>query len=262
MTARSEVGGLLQDWRQRRRLSQLDLAVEAEVSARHLSFVETGRSRPSRELLLHLAEHLDVPLRERNTPAAGGRLRAGLPGDGARRGRDGAGARRPRQDPHRPRAVPGGDRRPALGPGVGQPARPGRPHRRRRPRAARPAGQRAAGQPAPRRPGAADRQPRRVQRPPPDPPAPPDRRPADPELARLYDELRGYPGVADPSAVEHDRRPCSSCRSCCGCRTGPELSFFSTLATFGTALDITVAELAIESFFPADEPTARALAAR
>src|SRR5438445_10237521 len=60
------VGGLLRDWRRRRRLSQLDLAVEAEVSPRHLSFVETGRSRPSRELLLHLAEHLDVPLRERN----------------------------------------------------------------------------------------------------------------------------------------------------------------------------------------------------
>src|SRR3954447_22282247 len=62
----SRVGDLLRDWRQRRRLSQLDLAVEADVSARHLSFVETGRSRPSRELLLHLAEHLDVPLRERN----------------------------------------------------------------------------------------------------------------------------------------------------------------------------------------------------
>src|SRR3954463_4666079 len=60
------VGGLLRDWRQRRRLSQLDLAIEADVSARHLSFVETGRSRPSRELVLHLAEHLDVPLRERN----------------------------------------------------------------------------------------------------------------------------------------------------------------------------------------------------
>src|SRR3954451_14569737 len=60
------VGGLLREWRQRRRLSQLDLSVEAEVSARHLSFVETGRSRPSRELILHLAEHLDVPLRDRN----------------------------------------------------------------------------------------------------------------------------------------------------------------------------------------------------
>jgi transcriptional regulator with XRE-family HTH domain len=51
---------MLRDWRRHRRLSQLDLAIEAEVSARHLSFVETGRSRPSRELLLHLAEHLDV----------------------------------------------------------------------------------------------------------------------------------------------------------------------------------------------------------
>ena len=61
------VGDLLRGWRQRRRLSQLDLSLEAEVSARHLSFVETGRSKPSRELVLHLAEHLDVPLRERNS---------------------------------------------------------------------------------------------------------------------------------------------------------------------------------------------------
>src|SRR3954468_20471766 len=60
------VGELLRDWRQRRRLSQLDLSNQATVSARHLSFVETGRSKPSRELVLHLAEHLDVPLRERN----------------------------------------------------------------------------------------------------------------------------------------------------------------------------------------------------
>ena len=60
------VGDLLRDWRQRRRLSQLELALEAEVSTRHLSFVETGRSRPSRELVVHLAEHLDVPLRDRN----------------------------------------------------------------------------------------------------------------------------------------------------------------------------------------------------
>src|SRR3954447_3805114 len=60
------VGELLRDWRQRRRLSHLDLSNEAGVSPRHLSFVKTGRSKPSRELLLHLAEHLDVPLRERN----------------------------------------------------------------------------------------------------------------------------------------------------------------------------------------------------
>ncbi len=59
-------GSLLRDWRQRRRLTQLDLGLAAEVSARHLSFLETGRSRPSREMVLHLAEELDVPLRGRN----------------------------------------------------------------------------------------------------------------------------------------------------------------------------------------------------
>lgn len=60
------VGALLRQWRQRRRLSQLDLACDAEISTRHLSFVETGRARPSREMLLHLAEQLEIPLRERN----------------------------------------------------------------------------------------------------------------------------------------------------------------------------------------------------
>ncbi|WP_369257170.1 helix-turn-helix domain-containing protein [Geodermatophilus amargosae] len=63
---RPPVGELLRVWRQRRRLSQLDLASDAEVSARHLSFLETGRARPSREMLLRLAERLEVPLRERN----------------------------------------------------------------------------------------------------------------------------------------------------------------------------------------------------
>ena len=58
---------MLRDWRGRRRMSQLDLASQAGVSSRHLSFVETGKSKPSREMVLHLAEHLDVPLRERNT---------------------------------------------------------------------------------------------------------------------------------------------------------------------------------------------------
>lgn len=61
------IGDLLREWRQRRRLSQLDFAVEAEISSKHLSFLETGRSRPSREMLLRLTELLEVPLRERNT---------------------------------------------------------------------------------------------------------------------------------------------------------------------------------------------------
>jgi transcriptional regulator with XRE-family HTH domain len=60
------VGQLLRDWRERRRLSQLELSIRAEISTRHLSFVETGRSRPTPEMILKLTEHLDVPLRERN----------------------------------------------------------------------------------------------------------------------------------------------------------------------------------------------------
>lgn len=64
--AHPNVGQLIREWRQRRRLSQLDLACEADISTRHLSYVETGRASPSREMLMHLAERLDVPLRERN----------------------------------------------------------------------------------------------------------------------------------------------------------------------------------------------------
>ncbi|WP_030762068.1 helix-turn-helix domain-containing protein [Streptomyces griseus] len=60
------VGALLRGWRERRRLSQLELALRADSSARHISFVETGRSRPSEEMILRLAEHLDVPVRDRN----------------------------------------------------------------------------------------------------------------------------------------------------------------------------------------------------
>src|SRR5712672_251849 len=60
------IGTHLREWRQRRRMSQLDLASEAEISTRHLSFLETGRAQPSRDMVLHLAEQLEVPLRERN----------------------------------------------------------------------------------------------------------------------------------------------------------------------------------------------------
>src|SRR5258708_19807066 len=64
--SQQHVGGLLREGRQRRRLSQLDLALEAEISTKHLSFLETGRSQPSREMVLHLSERLEIPLRERN----------------------------------------------------------------------------------------------------------------------------------------------------------------------------------------------------
>src|SRR5687768_9195187 len=61
-----DVGPLLREWRQRRRLSQLELALDAGTSARHVSFVETGRSKPGREMLLRVAERLEIPYRERN----------------------------------------------------------------------------------------------------------------------------------------------------------------------------------------------------
>ncbi|MBW8758591.1 MAG: helix-turn-helix transcriptional regulator [Burkholderiales bacterium] len=66
LSSRAGVGDLLRDWRQRRRLSQLELAGEADISTRHLSFIETGRAQPSRSMLLRLAERLDMPLRARN----------------------------------------------------------------------------------------------------------------------------------------------------------------------------------------------------
>lgn len=65
MTAQS-IGALVRMWREQRHLSQLDLAAEAGISQKHLSFIESGRSAPSREMVITLAEHLDVPLRERN----------------------------------------------------------------------------------------------------------------------------------------------------------------------------------------------------
>ena len=65
-SAVSNAGALVREWRQRRRLSQLELSMRADVSTRHISYVESGKSQPSREMLLNLAEHLDIPLRECN----------------------------------------------------------------------------------------------------------------------------------------------------------------------------------------------------
>lgn len=66
MNGHMKFGELLKDWRGRRRISQLDLAYDTEISPKHLSFIETGRSQPSREMVLRLAEQLEIPLRERN----------------------------------------------------------------------------------------------------------------------------------------------------------------------------------------------------
>jgi transcriptional regulator with XRE-family HTH domain len=67
MSSQSRVGPLLREWRKRRRRTQLDLALDAGISTRHLSFVETGRSKPSPDMVMLLAEQLEVPFRERNT---------------------------------------------------------------------------------------------------------------------------------------------------------------------------------------------------
>src|SRR3982751_574137 len=65
-TTTSPVGELIREWRMRRRMSQLDLAGEAEISQRHLSFLESGRAAPSRDMVIRLSERLDIPLRQRN----------------------------------------------------------------------------------------------------------------------------------------------------------------------------------------------------
>src|SRR3954471_20655531 len=163
------VGHLLRSWRQRRRLSQLDLSNEAGVSARHLSFVETGRSRPSREMVLHLAESLEVPLRARNELL----VAAGFAPLYGRRGLDSpdlAAVRRAidtvlaAYEPFPAVVVDRGWHLVAGNRGVplltdGADPRLPAAHRRRRPAAARAAGQRAAAVAAPRRHGAPHPQP-------------------------------------------------------------------------------------------------------
>jgi transcriptional regulator with XRE-family HTH domain len=250
------VGALLRDWRSRKRLSQMELALDADVSARHLSFVETGRSKPSREMVLQLAEHLEVPLRERNALL----LAAGYAPAYAERAL-GDEAMTPVRDAlerllkgHEPFPAVAVDRQWEL-----------------------------VAANAPALALLTDGVSPELLEPPvntlrvtlhPDGLAPQIANLAeysshllhlveheavatgDPALAALHEELRGYPGV-DASPRPHD--PAASLFIPLRL---DELSFFSTIARFGTALDVTVAELAIESFFPADEKTAAALAGK
>ena len=253
------VGPLLRDWRRRRRLSQLDLALDAEVSARHLSFVETGRSKPSRELLLHLAEHLDVPLRDRNSLL----LAAGYAPSYGERGLDSKDMVPVRQAldkilaSHEPFPAVVVDRRwdlvagnrPALAlltQGVAA-------HLLEAPINALRVSLHPEGL-APRIANLNEYASHLLDR---------LHRQAvasgDAGLAALGEELGGYPGIHhDAGAVAEPAQMLFVPLVLRG-MDGPELTFFSTLATFGTALDVTVAELAIESFFPADKTTEQAL---
>ncbi|HEX2034236.1 MAG TPA: helix-turn-helix transcriptional regulator [Chloroflexota bacterium] len=253
------VGRLLRQWRERRRLSQLELSLQAEISTRHLSFVETGRSRPSRTLLMHLAERLELPLRERNQLLMAGGYAPVYPETSLDAPQLTAvrAALRQLLAAHEPypalvvnrgwnlveanasllRLIAGIS--PAL---LEAPANVLRA-------SLHPEGL------APRivnlgewRAHLFGRLRRQIGL------------TADPRLTALYDELRAYPcdqpepelelpgqgDVAVPLRVRHGER---------------ELTFFSMVAAFGTPLDITVAELAIESFFPADAVTGAALRA-
>jgi transcriptional regulator with XRE-family HTH domain len=253
------VGPLLRDWRQRRRISQLGLASEAAVSARHLSFVETGRSRPSRELVMHLAEHLEVPLRERNALLLAAGYAPQFPQ--TRLDADEMAPVREALDTiltgHLPFPATVVDRHwnlmsaNAAAVGVlteGVAADLLAPPANAMRIAVHPEGL------APRIVNFAEWSGHLVDR---------LRREAqvygDPRLVELHDEVVGYPGVmeAPPPADTAARLFVPLVL-----RAGEgELSFFSTVATFGTARDVTVEELAIESFFPADGHTAAVLRA-
>jgi transcriptional regulator with XRE-family HTH domain len=250
------VGSLLRDWRRRRRLSQLELALEAGVSARHLSFVETGRSRPSPEMVLHLAEQLDVPLRERNQLL----LAAGYAPVYGQRGLD-----EPEMGPVREaleQVLRGHDPYPAVvvdhhwGMVAGNAAvallTDGVAPELLEPPvnvlrvSLHPEGM------APRilnlaewRGHLLERLGRQVVT------------TGDPALAALHEELCGYPGGAPAPARDAAAHAIAVPLRL---RAGEaELMFISTVTTFGTATDVTVAELSIESFFPADATTAEAV---
>jgi len=259
LAARSRVGPLLRDWRLRRRLSQLDLAVEAGVSARHVSFVETGRSRPSAAMVMRLTEHLEVPLRDRNALL----LAAGYAPAFAQRDLDD-----PEMGPVRDaidRLLRGHEPYPAvvvdrhwglvaanravaiLTAGVA-------PHLMEPPvnvlrLSLHPDGL------APRilnlgewRAHLLDRLARQAVV------------SGDPALFALHEELAAQPGREPGPRLDLETSEIAVPLRLAA--EGEELAFISTATSFGTAIEVTMSELAIESFFPADEATARFLRAR
>jgi transcriptional regulator with XRE-family HTH domain len=256
------VGEQLRAWRQRRRLSQLELALEADVSTRHLSFVETGRSAPSREMVLRLAEHLDVPLRDRNLLL----VAAGYAPVYAETSME-----EPRMDSVRAalrQVLTGHEPYPAVvvdrfwnlidanaaaaffmegaAPELLEP--PVNVLRL----SMHPDGMaRNIVNLGEWRAHMVDRVRRHVAL------------TADESLAQLYRELRDYPVAESETTASFEMPTGNEVFVPLRIRADDrELSFFSTIATFGSPVDITVAELAIESFYPADQGTAAFLRER
>jgi transcriptional regulator with XRE-family HTH domain len=247
-----KIGPLLREWRQRRHLSQLDLALDAGVSARHVSFIETGRSRPSPQMVLHLADQLDVPLRDRNQLL----LAAGYAPIYRERSLE-----EPEMEPVRDaleRLLAGHEPYPAavvdrdwnlvaanrsveiLTDGIA-------PELMEPPVNVLRASLHPDGM-APRivnlgewRHHLLERLGRQVTL------------TADDSLAALYEELSGYPGGEHEPEIGSGGEIAVPLRLRAG---DTELAFFSTIATFGTAIEINLAELSIESFFPVDKTTA------
>jgi transcriptional regulator with XRE-family HTH domain len=250
------VGDLLREWRHRRQLSQLDLAIQTEISARHLSFVETGRSKPTSEMILRLTEQLDVPLRDRNTMLLAGGYAPVYP-------------ERPLDGPELVavraalrHVLAGHDPYPAMvvnrwwelvdaNAAVTMLTEPVAPELLAPPVNVLRVSLHPGGM-APRIVNLAEWRAHllaRLQR--------QVAATGDVRLAELLAELRGYPGgeggrpaptdVVVPLRYRHGDQ---------------ELSLFSMTAVIGTPMDVTIEELAIESFYPADEATADALWAR
>lgn len=251
------VGDLLREWRQRRRMSQLDFAVEAEISSKHLSFLETGRSRPSRDMVLHLAEMLEVPLRERNTML----VAAGFAPVFAERALQDPALQSAREavdlvlKGHEPYPAIAVDRHWTLlaansssmafmtgvDPALLQP--PVNVLRM----SLHPDGM------APRIVNLAEwrahlfaRLRRQIEV------------SADQTLVKLLEELSGYPAPEGARSREADAASSFVIPFRLATEAGV-LSFISTTTVFGTPIDITLSELALETFFPADAATAAVL---
>jgi len=250
------VGPLLRRWRDQRRLSQMELALEAAVSTRHLSFVETGRSKPSRNMVVKLAQHLDVPLRERNELLLAAGYAPAYPETSLEDAEMGPVREVVRRllAAHEPYPAVAVDRRWELVDGnagvplitAGAAAHLLEPPVNALRLSLHPEGV------APRIANLAEWRGHVLGR---------LRREVgvtqDPQLRTLLAELESYPGDEPgattqpvPGAIVVPLR----LRHASG-----ELAFMSTVTTFGTPLDITVSELSIEAFCPADAHTAAVL---
>lgn len=256
-THQTALGPMLREWRSRRRMSQLDLALEAGISQRHLSFVESGRSAPSREMVLTLAEHLAVPLRQRNRLL----VAAGYAPSFAERNVSDP-TLRPAMEAvetvlkgHEPNPAIAVDRHwnmvaanSAIAPfleGVKDQALLAPPVNVLR-LSLHPNGL------ASRIANLAEWRAHVLER-----LHKLNETVADPELTKLEKELAGYPGDGRRS-TRHAGADAIAVPLCL--KAGDRLlTFITTITVFGTPLDVTLSELAVESFFPADEETARFL---